>query len=547
MNLRPILLATAGLIAAGLGRAEGPPIALRLIGEQEIPYRLPFQHTRVGGLAGIDYDPASGAWISESDDKAEYGPGRFYILKLDYDQSSFWGAAVMGVYAFKDPKGHDYVDRPHALKEGGEIPDLESVRWDPLDHSVWYTSEGDRPLSMQPFVRHARQDGAFLFDLPTPAMFKVHPDVKQGPRHNLSFEGLSFAPDGQTFWVSMEAPRYEDGPLPDGHHGALARFTHYTREGQVLAQYAYPVDAIPGRPGPKQLADNGVSEMLVIDDHRFLFLERSGLERPDHAMTFTFNIRLYEVDLAGATDVSAVPGFPAPGVVPVTKRLVLDFSTLGLPKVDNLEGIAWGHTLDNGDRSVVLISDDNFDQTQVTQILAFDVVSDGGKPLVPGPAKSHHSYDETFPGVVQDATAIKGFVGEYRWFSNFYPAPVTFEGRTYPSSEAAYHASKYPPEKRDAFLALDPDSAKKLSRTWGVDQAAWDLKKEAVMRGILWAKFSQNPELRAKLLATGDRYLEETNWWGDKEWGTFKGEGKNLLGKLMMEARAKFRAEAPGH
>ena len=32
--------------------------------------------------------------------------------------------------------------------------------------------------------------------------------------------------------------------------------------------------------------------------------------------------------------------------------------------------------------------------------------------------------------------------------------------------------------------------------------------------------------------------LEEGNNWGDKYWGTVEGEGKNMLGKLLMKVRA---------
>ena len=60
------------------------------------------------------------------------------------------------------------------------------------------------------------------------------------------------------------------------------------------------------------------------------------------------------------------------------------------------------------------------------------------------------------------------------------------------------------------------------------------------MREIEWAKFSQRPELAAKLLASGDRLLEETNWWGDEMWGVYKGNGQNLLGKILMEVRARL-------
>ncbi len=150
------------------------------------------------------------------------------------------------------------------------------------------------------------------------------------------------------------------------------------------------------------------------------------------------------------------------------------------------------------------------------------------------------AWDEPFPGVVLDARNIRGFVGEYRWLSNFYPCTVAYEGLVYRSSEAAYQAAKFSPGARAEFTQLDPDSAKKLARSRAFDAAAWDARKDRVMREVAWAKFSQNPELGRRLAATGDRYLEETNWWNDPYWGVYQGQGKNMLGHILMETRARL-------
>jgi ribA/ribD-fused uncharacterized protein len=158
----------------------------------------------------------------------------------------------------------------------------------------------------------------------------------------------------------------------------------------------------------------------------------------------------------------------------------------------------------------------------------------------PVASESKPTWDGHFEGVVHDEKKIGGFVGEYRWLSNFFPCRVEWEGRVYKSSEAAYQSAKYPPAERDIFTTLDPDPAKKLSRTKPYDTAAWEQRKERSMREVLWAKFSQNPELAKQLLATGNRQLEETNWWGDKIWGVHQGEGQNLLGKMLMEVRARL-------
>jgi len=155
------------------------------------------------------------------------------------------------------------------------------------------------------------------------------------------------------------------------------------------------------------------------------------------------------------------------------------------------------------------------------------------------------AWDEPFPGVVQDAGHVRGFVGDYRWLSNFYPCRVVYDGRAYRASECAYQAAKFPEADRTIFTQLDPDAAKQLAHSKAFAAAAWDARKDRVMREVVWAKFSQNPALARRLVATGDKYLEETNWWRDRYWGVWQGEGSNLLGRILMETRARLLRELP--
>ena len=134
----------------------------------------------------------------------------------------------------------------------------------------------------------------------------MHPEAELGVRDNLAIEGLAFTPDASSLWVSMEAPLYEDGPVPTLQQGGFARFTRLDRQGRVLGQYAYPVDPIPLPPsGGHRRADNGVSEILSTDAGTLLVVERSGREVEEGA--FQFAIRLYEASAADATDVSLTP------------------------------------------------------------------------------------------------------------------------------------------------------------------------------------------------------------------------------------------------
>jgi hypothetical protein len=87
---------------------------------------------------------------------------------------------------------------------------------------------------------------------------------------------------------------------------------------------------------------------------------------------------------------------------------------------------------------------------------------------------------------------------------------------------------------------LSPGDAKRLGRKVFL-RPDWEQVKRQVMADIVEAKFTQKEDLREKLLATGDAYLEEGNDWGDRIWGTVNGQGANMLGIILMETRKKLR------
>ena len=138
----------------------------------------------------------------------------------------------------------------------------------------------------------------------------------------------------------------------------------------------------------------------------------------------------------------------------------------------------------------------------------------------------------------QKADKVESFSGTFRFLSNFYPAPVLYEGITYPTSEHAFQAVKTVDENSRQNIAMleTPAEAKKYGRTVRM-RPAWDDVKVGVMAEIVLGKFMQNPDLLEKLLATDDIELIEGNTWGDKFWGVCDGEGENNLGKILMLVR----------
>lgn len=135
---------------------------------------------------------------------------------------------------------------------------------------------------------------------------------------------------------------------------------------------------------------------------------------------------------------------------------------------------------------------------------------------------------------------IREFQGEHRFLSNFWPARITFGEWTFPTAEHAYQAAKSldPVDWKDAQECVSPGAAKRLGKTFTL-RPDWDDVKLEIMPEIVRAKF-RDPELREKLLATGDAQLIEGNNWGDTFWGVSRGKGHNHLGRILMQVRSEI-------
>ncbi len=345
-------------------RATG--YALRLIGEATLPHRMDFNGTVLGGISGIDYDEMREQYYLLSDDRSDHGPARFYTAKIEFNDSEIKTPQVTSVVTLRRPDGSVFAGKKENAKD---IPDPESIRYRAETDTLLWTSEGDKKLGIDPSVREIKLDGTFIRELPTLPMFKVQP-ADSGPRDNLTFEGMSLTVDGKGLWVSMEAAMFEDGIDPTVDlPGGPARFTlHHTQSGNPIRQIAYLPDAIPLRPTEKGEADNGVPEILMIDLFRMLVIERS------YSPGMGNSIRVYLIDTRDGSDVLNVAVLKPGNYTPVTKRLLLNFDTLVLKKLDNTEGMTFGPRLPNGNRTLVFVSDDNFRKSQITQFLAFELI-----------------------------------------------------------------------------------------------------------------------------------------------------------------------------
>lgn len=158
------------------------------------------------------------------------------------------------------------------------------------------------------------------------------------------------------------------------------------------------------------------------------------------------------------------------------------------------------------------------------------------------------------PGFIKPDSDTQVFFYEQDFYvlSNFSAFNLHWKGRTFSTSEHAYHWEKFD-QVPDAWNCagsiarqiLEASSAHEAFKIAEVNKHRrrpdWDDVKVDIMRGILRAKVQQHEYVRRKLLATGARELIEDSWrddfWG---WGPNR-DGQNMLGKLWMEVRNELR------
>lgn len=357
--------ALALLLALGLPATAGAAdIQLRFIGQQTVPTGTLHDGIEFGGISGLDLDPRTGTYWAISDDRGgERGTPRFYNLSLDYHAGGFSGVAINGQTFMRRPDGT-------AFPATARTVDPEGIRVAPGGTLIW-SSEGNfstAPAGLfQPFVREMRTDGAFVREFAIPAGSNYVDGVTTGGRDNKLFEALAIAPDG-TVYAANEAALIQDGPIAGPTNGSVVRVTAFDpASGAPTAQYAYELPPIPKAPtAAPGSADNGLTELLAISDTEFIAVERAFASGTGNT------IKLALASLDGATDVSGIAGLAGVGYTPMRKRYLLDLDALGI-RLDNTEALSFGRTLPNGNRTLVLASDNNFSTGQTTQFLAFEI------------------------------------------------------------------------------------------------------------------------------------------------------------------------------
>lgn len=232
-----------------------------------------------------------------------------------------------------------------AIALAGDL-DREGIVYNgPTRNSVWISSE--TPSAVR---EYSLADGTLLGTAPLPAVYAEQVG-------NRGLESLTQSIGCTMVWTANEEALTIDGPLASDTAGTTVRLQLYDTSASALkpsGQYAYQVDPIHSSTNPNR---SGLSDLVALPDGTLIALERSAAQ---DLLNGAFRSRLYQIDFAGATDISD-PAFDA-GLIgasytPVTKTLLWSGKVGGLFG-ENLEGIALGPQLDDGSWLLVGVVDD---------------------------------------------------------------------------------------------------------------------------------------------------------------------------------------------
>ena len=352
----------------------GSPVSsLRFVDEYSLPYRMNFKGTVAGGFSGIDYSPSEKLYYIIADDRSDHNPARFYKAKIFFSTKGIDSVGLVSVTTLLQKNGQPY---PNRKRDSLHVPDPEALRYNPKNNEMVWSSEGERivrngvSILNDPSINLIQAAGKLIDTFSLPVNMRMSTSAS-GPRQNGVFEALTFSDDFKTLYVCTEEPIYEDGDRAGLFDSSgWVRITKYDMNTKLpVAQYAYAIDPVVQEPISEHLYKvNGVTDILAVNKHQLLITERSfSIGR------LGCNVRVYLADLSEAENIMGVPSLKeTPPQKPLRKKLLLNMDKLGR-LVDNVEGATFGPVLSNGKRSLLFVTDDNFDARQKTAFMLFEV------------------------------------------------------------------------------------------------------------------------------------------------------------------------------
>ncbi|HEY7676273.1 MAG TPA: esterase-like activity of phytase family protein, partial [Candidatus Methylomirabilis sp.] len=341
-------------------------------------------HDRAGGLgSAIAYTGIGTLYIATPDrgpaDGTTSYQDRYYLLDIRVAPGTVTailaratlltneaGQTLTGSSAAFDSSGSPASRRfdPEGLRVSKNGTFFVSDEYGPYIYEFSATGQRLRRLNVPARFLIANPSAIGTSELPSPPA--PPPGNTSGRQANRGMEGLAISPDGTKLLGIMQSPLIQDGALnaQNQRRGVNCRILEIDLATGATREFLYQLDD----------RSNGVNEILAINDHTLLVIERDG-----NAGGAAVTKKIFHLDMTGATEISGMASLPQtglpPGVTPVSKALFIDlldpaFALAGPDFPEKIEGLAFGPDLPDGRRLLLVTSDNDFFETQDTKIFA---------------------------------------------------------------------------------------------------------------------------------------------------------------------------------
>ncbi|TWU46353.1 hypothetical protein Poly51_57490 [Rubripirellula tenax] len=338
-----------------------------------------------GGLSGIEYDRRSDRFILLADRGAGDGlvnfPCRFHETDLTlHPATATIQMKLIETRLLRSADGKNFLG---SLESHGIDFAATHTHGGDLDHFTALDPEGIRCMAdgnllvsdeYGPRILKFSPTGSLIGKMVVPNHFGLHSDGgvygSMGSVPNRGLEGIAITPMGSRIVATVQSPLVQDGRIENGRVlGRNCRWLVLDDAGDVESEVIYQLDD----------ETTGLSEILAIDETRFLVLERDSVPGADAK-----NKRIYIADLSNATDVKSHPflkdaNLPA-SIRAVEKHLLVDllderFGIRGESAPEKPEGMCWGKPLPDGRRTLWVCCDNDFVASNSSWIYAFGIDS----------------------------------------------------------------------------------------------------------------------------------------------------------------------------
>lgn len=399
MHRRHIALSA---IALSLLLQYGPAsAAVTFIGEGSIPGSATDQsglaglledgitpHNLAGGFgSAMAYTGRDNLYVATPDrgpaDGATSYIDRLYTLRIDV-QAQGGGYEVkpeiVSTRLLRNAAGRHFTGSAAAFDATGssESPrfDPEGVRVSHCGHTAFISDEYgpyvyEFNLHNGKRLRALNVPSKFLIDAPSATPANELANNIAGRQSNRGMEGLAISPDGGKLYGIMQSALIQDGALDAANKriGLNNRIVEIDTATGAVREFLYQMDK----------KGNGISEIVAVNDHEFLVLERDG--NGGDAAAFK---KIFKIDISAATDIRNVKSLPtsgAPaGVIPASKSAFIDLldpahGLKGPNFPEKIEALTFGPDLPDGRHLLLVANDNDFNVAQATRIMAFAIDS----------------------------------------------------------------------------------------------------------------------------------------------------------------------------